>query len=196
MILFFDTETTGKANFRLPPEAPTQPRIVQLAALMLNSDWTEAASINLIIKPEGFTIPDEAAAIHGITQGIALESGVCIDTALWTFVELALCVEQLVAHNFDFDRHLVTGEISRRKESPKAEAVKTKLDTLGFCTMRAMTPVCKIPGNYSDFKWPKLQEAHKHCYGTGFDDAHDAMADVRACAQVYRWLKEREAQPA
>lgn len=24
-----------------------------------------------------------------------------------------------------------------------------------------------------------------------FDGAHDAMADVRACARVYRWLMER-----
>lgn len=60
-----------------------------------------------------------------------------------------------------------------------------------FCTMKAMTPVCKLHGNYGDFKWPKLQEAHKHAFGVEFDGAHDALADVRACARVYRWLMEQ-----
>jgi len=57
-----------------------------------------------------------------------------------------------------------------------------------FCTMKAMTGVCKLPGMYDDYKWPKLTEAYRHCYGKEMEGAHDALADVRGCAEVYRWL--------
>lgn len=38
MILFYDTETTGKADFRAAPDAAHQPRLVQLAAILANPD--------------------------------------------------------------------------------------------------------------------------------------------------------------
>lgn len=61
MFLFFDTETTGLKS----------PHIVQLAALLTEEDGRECARLNVIIQPEGWTIPDEAAAVHGITTDIA-----------------------------------------------------------------------------------------------------------------------------
>ena len=36
MILFFDTETTGKADFKSSPDAAHQPRLVQFAALLMD----------------------------------------------------------------------------------------------------------------------------------------------------------------
>jgi DNA polymerase III epsilon subunit-like protein len=51
--------------------------------------------------------------------------------------------------------------------------------------MKATTSICKLPGKYGDYKWPKLQESHLHFFGKEFEGAHDAMADVRACAAVY-----------
>lgn len=40
------------------------------------------------------------------------------------------------------------------------------------------------------FKSPNLQEAYKHFFGVEFEGAHDAMADVRACKDVFFKLKE------
>jgi len=182
--LFFDTETTGKADFRLPPDAKCQPRIVQLAALLTTFDGQEMASLNVIIKPDGFTIPKEASDIHGITTELALGYGVEEISALRVFDQMLMRAQTAVAHNFQFD-HLV---LSRRS------IIRNRaLDYRAFCTMRAMTPICKLPNTsgYSDYKRPKLQEAYKHCYGVEFDGAHDAMADVRACAKVYFWLQDR-----
>jgi DNA polymerase III epsilon subunit-like protein len=42
--------------------------------------------------------------------------------------------------------------------------------------------------SHISFKWPKLTEAYRHCYDRDFDGAHDALADVRATADVFRWL--------
>lgn len=52
------------------------------------------------------------------------------------------------------------------------------------CTMQASTNLCKIPGPYG-FKYPTLQELHKHLFEVGFDGAHDAMVDVLACAKCF-----------
>ncbi len=188
MILAFDVETTGKADFRSPPNAQYQPRIVQLAALLIDDDWTEAAHFNLIIKPAGFKIPDEAAAIHGITTEIAERRGVSIRRALDLF--LGFCHAPIkVAHNIAFDSFLIEGELMRSYGNFSPQILEEQ-----FCTMKAMTPICKLPNQYgySDFKWPKLQEAHKFAFGVEFDGAHDALADVRADLRIYRWLKERK----
>lgn len=184
MILFFDTETTGKADFQSRPDASHQPRIVQLACLLIDdtADWEEVAHFNLIIKPDGWTIPEEASAIHGITTERAALCGVPEIVALQVFDCLLMQSTIACAHNFSFDCFMLSrGSTIRRRE----------LEKRIYCTMESMTSVCKLPGKYG-FKWPKLQEAHTHCFGSEFDGAHDALADVRACARIYRWLQERK----
>jgi len=37
----------------------------------------------------------------------------------------------------------------------------------------------------TNYKNPSLQEAYRHLFGRNFVGAHDAMADVRACRDVY-----------
>lgn len=185
MILFFDTETTGKAFFNATLDAPHQPRIVQIAALLTDDSGNECSHFSAIIKPDGFTIPEGASSIHGITTERAQQVGIGIRDALGFFSSLSLCAREFVAHNIDFDRLLVNSEFLRAR-------IERLLDKdMCFCTMRAMTPICQLPGIYDDWKWPKLIEAHEHCFGTGFEKAHDALADVRACARVYFWLKNQ-----
>jgi DNA polymerase III subunit epsilon len=192
MILFFDTETTGKADFRSPPDAPHQPRLVQIGLVLTAEDGKEAASMNLIVKPDGFTIPEEASRVHGITTEKATALGVSRKHVLRIFREFWELSALAVAHNIAFDSFIVDGEIYRLCGGRKAWG--KSLET--FCTMEAMTPICKLPGNYGDFKWPRLQEAHKHAFGIEFDGAHDAMADVRACAKLYFWIQEQKKKPA
>lgn len=194
MILFFDTETTGKADFNAEPHAPHQPRLVQFAGLLADDDGNEVSSANLIIKPDGFSIPESASAIHGVTTEKAFAVGVDCAVARKIFLNWWACSKLIVAHNINFDLLIMEGELFRKAggRKPWGEPRDT------FCTMQAMTPVCKIPGKYGDYKWPKLQEAYRHCFGCDFDGAHNAMADVIACSKVYKWLKlekEHERNP-
>lgn len=177
MKLFFDTETTGKAFFKLPATSTSQPRIVQLAALLCANDGREMASVNVIIRPDGWTIPKEASDIHGITTETADECGVPIRGALDVLIAMAYRADTTIAHNIDFDALVVASELFR-------DGNRFQMPQQRFCTMHATTNLCKLPGPYG-FKWPKLIEAHQHLFGTGFEDAHDAMADVRACARIY-----------
>lgn len=189
MILFFDTETTGKADFRAEPDAPHQPRLVQFAALLCEDNGDEVGLASLIIRPHQFTIPADASAIHGITTQKALDCGVHLESALDLFVSWSTAAKPIVAHNIQFDRWILLGEMMR------SGAIKPEyIFHDGFCTMKAMTQMCKLPGNYGDYKWPKLIEAYRHCFGCDFDKAHDALADVLACKKVYFWLKNHEAE--
>lgn len=181
MTLIFDTETTGKADFKQPPEASCQPRMVQLAALLLDEELEEVASMNLIIKPDGYVISDEVAKIHGITHAQAEKLGVPEKQALELFKHFSTLSETIVAHNIVFDA-IVIGKANHIHGFVYAPPKP-------FCTMKASTKICKLPGGYGgEYKWPSLQEAHKILFGTNFEGAHDAMADVKACARVYGHL--------
>lgn len=186
MYLVFDCETTGKASFSLPPEHPSQPRLVQLGAQLLDSDFIVRAEINMIVRPDGYTIPDEVAAIHGITQAIAERDGLAEPFVLSCFAALCHKAAVLVAHNLQFDGIVMGRAFAAFPGECRLPATKR-------CTMREMTPVCRLPGGRGgDYKWPSLQEAHKHCTGYEFVGAHDAMADVRACATVLQWLETQK----
>ncbi len=178
MNLFFDTETTGKANMKLPAAHPSQPRLVQLACILAEGE-DELAVLSVIVKPVGFTIPEQASSVHGITTEIATAKGVALAAALALFKELADRATQYVAHNIGFDLLVMERELGTWVERPT------------FCTMEAMTPICELPGPYG-FKWPRLAEAYEHAFQTPLVDAHDALADVRACKRIYDWLQKKE----
>ena len=181
MTLIFDTETSGKADFKSPPEAPHQPRLVQLAALLLGSDLETVAEFNVIIKPDGFVISPEVAAIHGIKHEYAEKHGIPERQALEIFKTFAEMSATLVAHNIRFD-----GIVLGRANHIHGLSYKVPQP---YCTMNAATNVCKLPGGFGgNYKWPTLQEAHQILLGESFDGAHDAMADVKACARVYEVL--------
>ena len=73
MYLFFDTETTGiPKNYKAPvSDIKNWPRLVQIAWLVTDKSGNEVKSAEYIIKPNGFSIPDDAAKIHGITNELA-----------------------------------------------------------------------------------------------------------------------------
>ena len=102
-ILFFDTETTGSPNGRFPLDHPDQPHVCQLGAILLDDDKKVRAEINLIIKPDGWIIPDKVAEIHGITTEIADKYGVSAQDALNMFFNVFGKADIIVAHNISFD---------------------------------------------------------------------------------------------
>ena len=74
LLFFYDTETSGLPDWKSPSEAEHQPHIVQAAGAIVDSESRETiASVEWIAKPDGWVIPDEVAAIHGITTERALQ---------------------------------------------------------------------------------------------------------------------------
>ena len=82
-----------------------------------------------------------------------------------------------------FDENIVGAEFLRENISSQL------FQTTRLCTMTASTDYCKLPGNYG-YKWPTLQELHSILFGTNYEDAHDALEDVKICAKCFFKLKE------
>lgn len=191
-VLFFDTETTGFFQDRLPVDHPEQPYIVQLAAQLCQDDGEPIAGFSFIVDPGigVVSIPARASAVHGITDERAVQFGVSPEFALSAFTHLYQRADLVVAHNIKFDRGVIEAAISRhyKKVMPLRKAL--------FCTMEAATPIINLPPTermkavgFDKPKPPKLEECIRHFFDEDFDDAHDAMADVVACRRVYLHLK-------
>jgi DNA polymerase III epsilon subunit-like protein len=75
--LFFDTETTGTPrNYNAPvSDSSNWPRLVQLAWIMADDKGNVLKRKSVIIKPDGFVIPNNVSAIHGITTERAKQEG-------------------------------------------------------------------------------------------------------------------------
>ena len=182
--LFFDTETTGLYDNRVPFNHKDQPHICQIAAVEIDDDRRTVTEINFLIRPDGWAIPEVASAIHGITQTSAERYGIKIEGAMAILRRLISRSERVVAHNLEFDAWMVLRECDA---APWAD-----LTGKGFCTMAHATDVVKCPptdrmlkSGMSGFKRPSLAETYRHFFGRDFEGAHDAMADVRACRDVY-----------
>lgn len=187
MYLFFDTETTGlPKNWKAPITVlDNWPRLVQIAWIFYNEKGKEILSRNYIIKPDNFIIPQEASNVHGITTERAIQDGLPLSSVLDEFAQNINQSEYLVAHNMDFDEKIVGAEFLRK------DIINNLFQTKKICTKNASTNFCKIPGNYGRYKWPKLSELHTILFGVDFEDAHDALVDVKACAKCFFELKQR-----
>lgn len=205
--LFYDTETTGLPLFREPSEHPDQPHLVQLGANLVDLDTrTVLSSIDVIIKPNGWTIPDEVADIHGITTEKAHDLGIPEETAIDML--LSMWGNRLrIAHNEQFDARILRIAAKRYLDPREPMLAISPSDEWkagrSECTAVMTTPLCQLPptekmrkAGFNNFKTPKLAEAYRHFFGKDFEGAHTAGADTKACMEVYFAVKDQQAAKA
>lgn len=186
MTIVFDTETNGKAlSFKAPAnDLNNWPRIVQLAWAVYNDEGKVVRGFKHLIRPDGWLIPDEVVAIHGITYDQAMAEGIPAPEAIQKFISDYEASDTMVAHNIAFDYPVLLCEFLRYGLRA-AKRVERQV-----CTMESSTKFCALPGGFrGQFKWPKLMELHQKLFNEGFDGAHDAMNDVLACGRSYFELK-------
>ena len=186
MYLFFDTETTGlPRNWKAPvTDLNNWPRMVQIAWILSDSLGNRIDSDDFIIKPENFTIPLDASRVHRITTERAIKEGEELEKVLNSFSELVKQADFIVAHNISFDEKIMGAEFLRK------DMVSRLFDNPKVCTMQKSTNFCQISNGHG-YKWPKLMELHVKLFDEEFDGAHDALADVKACARCFFELKNR-----
>ena len=185
--LVFDTETTGLPdNYRLPSTATDNwPRIVQIAWSLVDLEAGEIGPVTTyVVRPDDYTIPEGASRVHGITTARALEEGLPAQDVLSSFLEAVGAADGLVAHNVGFDLPTVGAELVRLSGSDPLEGFTA------LCIMEASTNYCALPGKYG-YKWPRLEELHWILFQRGFEDAHDAGADVKAAGRCFVELVRR-----
>jgi DNA polymerase-3 subunit epsilon len=188
----FDTETDGLPNDRELPDHPSQPHLVQLAAMVFDEQWVPRATYAVIIKPDGWTIPDEVVKIHGISTELAIAVGVPLVVALASFNHLARACNVHIAHNTPFDMKIITTAYHRAGRAKQMVALNCK------DTMQMALPILKIPptekmvkaGFGHKFKNPNLTECVRFFFNEELEGAHDALCDVKACARIYKQILE------
>lgn len=192
--IFFDTESTGLKTY----DNPTfKPKLVQLGCILQDLDTGRVlAELNLINDLAG-DIPEGASNVHGISTEMAAKFGVPMMLIDETFAALMDKADVVVAHNIAYDRDIVHDNM------PETEIVMPHVPQ--FCTMQASVYIVKAPLSEKQkwfftqhpekqdapFKVPNLTETFRHFYGKPFEGAHDAMADIRACRDVFFTLLEQ-----
>lgn len=191
MILVYDTETTGLPLWHEPSEHPDQPHITQLAAQLCDKD---SGAIHTMIRPAGWTIPEDVAHLTGITTERAMACGVDLEHALAIFLAMWEKSSLRVAHNENFDARMIRIEIKRCEIDPEETGFAERWKAgEAFCTANAAKPIMKLPPTAkmlasrfkNQFKTPNMAEAHRFFTGKDFANAHSAAADVAACKAVY-----------
>jgi DNA polymerase III subunit epsilon len=186
MYLVVDCETNGlprdwKARYT---DVANWPRAIQIAWALYDADHRELLAAAHLIRPDGFEIPPDVVRVHGITTERARAEGRLIADVLGELSAAVAKATVVVAHNASFDGSVLAAEYLRLGvEPPFQPATMT-------CTMLGSTDFCRLPGRYG-FKWPKLDELHLILFGLPFDGAHDAGADVAACARCFFELTDR-----
>ncbi|MBS1647902.1 MAG: DNA polymerase III subunit alpha [Bacteroidetes bacterium] len=189
MFLIFDTETTGlPRNYNAPiSDSDNWPRVVQIAWQLHDVYGSLISSNSMIVKPDGFTIPFNAAQVHGITTERATAEGKELSDVLNEFAEVVKQAPYLCGHNISFDLSIVGAELYRLgvpNYLDKKAVIDTKND--------AVTDFCALPGGRGGkYKWPTLSELYQKLFNTQFAEAHNAAFDVEATSKAFFELLKR-----
>lgn len=185
MYMIIDCETTGlPRNWKAPiADLDNWPRVIQLAWSLYGKSNEQVQSVVHLVRPNGFAIPTDAQRIHHISTEQALVEGKALQEVLREFSDAACQSEIVVAHNIKFDEQVISAEYLRLNLNlPFANKKRV-------CTMEQSVDFCKLPGPYG-FKWPTLSQLHWKLFNSEYEEAHDAGADVAACARCFFELKK------
>ena len=195
-ILLFDTETTGlprRRNVSALESADIWPDMVSISWIVHTNNSSQSVQRHTyVIRPDGWTIPDESIRIHGITNERARAEGRPLAEVMALFRNDVIGASHIIAHNMEFDKNVIHHAFKwRLGEDPVAFWDSTK----EFCSMLQSKGELKIPG-----RWPKPHDPYKN---PGLDElfratfggreppsgAHSADRDVDVLYQIIqgRW---------
>ena len=193
--LFFDTETTGLPKYK------------HVDALQQEDNWPDLVSISWIlyegagcvkrvsriIKPAGWTIPEDSVRFHGITQEMAETTGSPLKDVLDDIREDIVRSNHIVAHNMEFDKNVLFNAFAwRNGKDPR----KFWVPSTEFCSLQKAKGELKIPGKYPNskdpYKMPGLDELYVKTFNEPAPaDAHNAERDVQVLEKI-AWARWKE----
>lgn len=156
--------------------------------ILCDNDGNTLAQAALLIKPDNWRIQEGAKAVHGITDEDCEKYGITSLAAYELFEQFVNIADVVVAHNITFDKSVM--EMEARAHSKIATVMKSI-----HCTMKdkQVVDLCAVPavGGRGGYKWPKLHVALATICGKKLRNAHSAMADAKACRDIYFEMRRR-----
>jgi DNA polymerase III epsilon subunit-like protein len=188
--LIFDTETTGlPVNSKKPAsiEANNWPHIVSISWVILDTDTNGIVKKqNFIVKPMGWSIPEESTKIHGIRDEYARLHGYDLKFVMDVFMLEEF--DALVAHNLNFDYNVIYNAVTWDLGMLFPLWTKRR-----YCTMNLAKYICKLPSSFYDgYKSPKLSELYEHVFHRKpvSHMLHSSIYDVLILAEIVQHCDE------
>ncbi|MFD9118608.1 3'-5' exonuclease [Streptomyces bottropensis] len=183
LLIGFDLETTGTD--------PREARIVTGAVIEVR-DGEPVGHREWLADP-GMEIPEEAVAVHGITNARAVAEGRPADQVADAIADVLVSYWKtgvpVVAYNAAFDLSLLSAELRRH-------ALPSLRDRLGTDPAPVIDPYT-IDRSVDRYRRGKRNlEAVCGEYGVALDSAHDAAADALAAARLARAIAQRHPKVA
>ncbi len=176
--IIFDTETSGLFNFKLPADEPTQPRLAQLGAIMIDDVTAEPQRVGMYIRPDGWEMHPDATAANGLKTEFLAANGRPVVDALDFYSAAIRAGYVAVAYNAQFDCKMMRAEFRRAGRDDLFTITKN------ICLMRGASKLGIQKAGNSNRGWPKLSDCCAH-FGIVQTKAHDAMGDAEDAYQVF-----------
>lgn len=178
---YFDVETTGLHKPGKSLTDPSQPHVMQLGAVLVSRNWEEVSSMQVLIKPEGWTSETGATNVHNISMRQCELYGVRIHAALAMFIDMVRAATELLAYALPFDTRLIDIELARLGANP----IEWKR---GGLTRTCVMQECGQ--RFNNGKAMKLTAAYKRATGKEFDQLHRGLSDARAAVEIMRAIRD------
>jgi DNA polymerase III epsilon subunit-like protein len=200
--LVFDSETTGLSKTQIisPSTIHLWPHVVQFSYIVFDTESNKIVKIkdSIIKVPDGFTITEENAKIHGITTEISLTKGTSLLPVLEEFFADFDSADHIVGHNVSFDINMIKAELQRLIMNSSDKKLQDYLTTINtstkfYCTMQETIELCGIEmkDKYgrSYKKFPKLVELYQKMFNVTPKNLHNSLNDVIVCLRCFIKLK-------
>ncbi len=202
-VLFIDLETTGliknvnknnKSENKYPNykdnENYDSSRIVQFGYIYLEDfDYDyEIKPVNIksvIIKPEGFVIPEESIKIHGITNELANEKGKNIFKELKKIKKIIRDVEYIIGYNIYFDINILLNEFYRVGLKKPIKKIKELIKKENILCLGELSRQYKCYKNM-----PSQKQIYKELFNKSIENIHNAQYDICASIEIMYWYYE------
>lgn len=200
----FDTETTGLVNKSLDLNHPSQPHLVSIAALQIDTDWKGTGeefirqSMSKVVRAEDWSSHPEALAVHGLTEEYTMAVGRSEKEVLDEFLHLwdaGNGFAHIIAHNAAFDHSIIAVALARYY--PENLGLRHSWDQAErTCTMQSSKSIVQAqtkPGanGKTRLKNPSLQDSFGFFYPGEplLVNRHSASADTVACWNVFKAIQ-------
>ncbi|TVR84595.1 MAG: 3'-5' exonuclease [Saprospirales bacterium] len=157
-LCFFDIEATGLHVIR--------DRIIQIGILKYSADTSEPSELNLMVNP-GIPIPQDSTRIHGIRDEDVADKPV--------FSKLAQQVFDFIGDADLAGYNCLSYDVPMLLEEMHRAGIDMDMDN------RRVIDVQRI---FYKMEPRNLAAAYRYYCGKNMTEAHEAMADVRATAEV------------
>ena len=194
MLVVLDTETSGLPVFNYPhPKNYEQwPRMVSVAWKFVSNDETPPGT-HIIVRPDGFEIPQNASNVHGISQEVALRDGKPLASVL-DQLNKALQPKNkdetvvVCCYNTPFDLGVLESECHRLGHKGLLQTIQK---CQWHCLMRHTSAILNNGKTYR-LADALLQIGGPEALQDMKNPFHNAMGDVEAAERLLRLLGERE----